>query len=106
MWPQSSKESRHTAADLRVCEQKGRKEGPSPRKQWEKSQEAESWEAPEVPRTQLRQCNPTEPLERVKTKIPIQPCKTRAHYRKRKQKQPLGPDSSEERTVFKSYKDL
>lgn len=39
----------------------------------------------------------------MKTKITVQPRKTRAHYRKRKQKEPLGPDSSEERTVFKSY---
>lgn len=29
-----------------------------------------SWEAPAVPRTQLRQCNPTEPLERVKNQKP------------------------------------
>lgn len=30
LWPWSSKESRHTAADLKICEQKGRKEAPPP----------------------------------------------------------------------------
>lgn len=91
---------------LEYVSKREERRGPPPRKQREKSQEAEAGRRQRCPEHSWGSAIQQNRWKGWKTKNPMQPCKTRVHYRKRKQKQPLGPDSSEERMVFKSYKDL